>query len=158
MIKKSKTGLFLIILGVAIAIFPAVMTIRQLPYDPLKTPYLDMIWMFLTLPIGSVIAIFGLLQRSDAKTNKLRAPAIKPDQPADQSLPSEEVKAIYQTGSGSQTVLAVVLMFIGLNVGFGAISSFMNMNLSPSWGLLGAIQLLAAAGLILYGIRRLKKK
>jgi hypothetical protein len=179
---KSRTGLFLVLLGTGIAFFPALMTIRQLPYDPLTTPYLDIIWMFLTLPIGGVIAIIGLVKRSDAKNittqtraepiakpveqtpiadaDKAQEPAqiVNPDQSGDQAQVSSEYQAVYQPRSCIQVGLIVIAMFIGLNICFGAVSSFMNMSLHETWGILGVLQLLAGGAIIFWGIRRLRNK
>lgn len=161
---KSKTGLFLLLLGAAIAVSPVFAAFfRQLPYrnlflDGPDANSLELWLLMFTLPIGGVIAIIGLVQRSDGKPRKMRAPIANPDQSADQVQAPNEDQAVDQAPSTTQIVLIVIAMFIGLNVCFGSISSFMNVSLHPSWGIFAVLQFLAGAALIYWGIRRLKKK
>jgi hypothetical protein len=184
---KSRTGLFLLLLGVAIAVSP-VFTVffKQLPdrnlfLDGPDANSLELLLLMFTFPIGAVFAIFGLVKLSDAKNiriqtrveptakpveqtpiadaDKAQEPAqiVNPHQSGDQVKTSSEYQAVYQPRSCTQVGLIVIAMFIGLNICFGGVSSFMNMSLHESWGILGVLLLLAGGGIIFWGIRRLMK-
>ena len=110
-----------------------------------------------TLPIGALFAIFGLVKRSDAKTIALQTPSESKEESVDQRPIADQTKPIQQSPSGSQILLIVIAVFFGVNICFGAISSFLNVGLHPSWAIFGVLQLLAGGGIIFWGIRRLKK-
>jgi hypothetical protein len=161
---KKTTAVFLITAGIAIAFSPVFAAFfRQLPYrnlflDGPDANSLELWYLMFTLPIGTLVAIFGLVLRFDAKriTNQTQKTVKQP--PADQAQVSKEEQKVRQPRSCMEIGLIVVAMYIGLNLCFGAVSSFMNINLHPSWGIFGAIELLAGGGIIFWGIRRLKKK
>jgi hypothetical protein len=184
---KSRTGLFLLLLGVAIAVSPVfIVFFKQLPdrnlfLDGPDANSLELLLLMFTLPIGALFAIFGLVKLFDSKniTTQSRAePTAKPveqapiadadkaqepaqivnaDQSGDQAQVASEYQTVYQPRSCIQVGLIVIAMFIGLNICFGAVSSFMNMSLHESWGILGVLQSLAGGGIIFWGIRRLMK-
>ena len=176
------------LLGVAVAFSPVFITfLRQLPR---RNVFIDgpgaeatELWLMLfTLPLGTLIAIFGLVSLFDFKNittqtraepiakpveqtpiadaDKVQEPAqmVTPDQSVDQEQVSSEYQAVYQPRSCIQVGLIVIAMFIGLNICFGAVSSFMNMSLHESWGILGVLQLLGGGAIIFWGIRRLRNK
>jgi predicted histidine transporter YuiF (NhaC family) len=161
---KKTTGLFLMSVGVAIAFSPVFAAfVRQLPnrnlfLDGPDANSLELWYLMFTLPIGTLVAIFGLVQRFDAKRKTNPAPVKVKEEHAEQPQASKEEQTVYQQRSGSPIALIVIAMFIGLNICLGAVSSFMNMSLHESWGLFGALQLVAGGGIIFWGIRRLKKK
>jgi hypothetical protein len=186
--SKQRAGLFVALLGVAIAFSPVLVTfLRQLPrrnifIDGPGAEAVELWLMLFTLPLGALIAIFGLVKRSDAKNlriqtrveptakpveqtpiadaDKAQEPAqiVNPDESGDQEQTSSEDQAVYQPRSCTQVGLILIAMFIGLNICFGAVSSFMNMSLNESWGILGVLQLLAGGAIIFWGIRRLRNK
>jgi hypothetical protein len=161
---KKTTGLFLMSVGVAIAFSPVFAAfVRQLPYrnlflDGPDANSLELWYLMFTLPIGTLVAIFGLVRRFDAKRNTNQTQVTVNNVPDDKSQASEENQVVYQPRSCTQIGLILIAMYIGLNICFGAVSSFMNMSLHESWGLLGVLQLLAGGAIIFWGIRRLKKK
>lgn len=167
---RSRTGLFLLLLGIAIAFSPIfAVFIRQLPERNLLLDGPDAnsveLWLLMfTLPIGSLLAIFGLVfgsvQRSgDNATNPEEQPAQK-DQPVANARLADKIQLPHQPRSASQVVLIVLAMFIGLNICFGAVTSFMGaaLGLDPSWAIFGVFQLLAGGGIIFWGVRKLVKK
>lgn len=186
--SKQRAGLFMAMLGVAIAFSPVLITfLRQLPrrnifIDGPGAEAVELWLMLFTLPLGALIAIFGLVNRADAKTRKPQAPNVMQDQSVDQepsahadqvieppqivnsdrsvdqAQGSSEYQTVYQPRSCIQVGLIVIAMFIGLNICFGAVSSFMNMSLHESWAILGVLQLLAGGAIIFWGIRRLRNK
>ena len=185
---KKRAGLFVALLGVAIAFSPVFITfLRQLPRRNVFTdgPGAEAteLWLMLfTLPLGTLIAIFGLVSLFDSKNittqtraeptakpveqtpiadaDKAQEPAqiVNPDQSGDQAQVASEYQTVYQPRSCTQVGLIVIAMFIGLNICFGAVSSFMNMSLHESWGILGVLQLVAGGAIIFWGIRRLRNK
>jgi hypothetical protein len=160
---KSRTGLFLLLLGGAIAVSPIFAAFfRQLPHrnlflDGPDANSLELWLLMFTLPIGALFAIFGLVKRSDAKTIALQTPSESKEESVDQRPIADQTKPIQQSPSGSQILLIVIAVFFGVNICFGAISSFLNVGLHPSWAIFGVLQLLAGGGIIFWGIRRLKK-
>jgi hypothetical protein len=161
---KKTTAVFLITAGIAIAFSPVFAAFfRQLPYrnlflDGPDANSLELWYLMFTLPIGTLIVIFGIVRRFDAKRTTDQTQVTVNNVPDDKSQASEENQVVYQPRSCTQIGLILIAMYIGLNICFGAVSSFMNMSLHESWGLLGVLQLLAGGAIIFWGIRRLKKK